>query len=166
LTAPAVERDAQPMAKPDDPNALIAELPRWNNGAGIDALSWIGCVGNFELAIGYSLIFWPRFVVVEDHVLRAGTTPDRLDAWRKQPGCERAGVEAMLNHLHIVDLHAVGEAVTEAQVRYLGRVLKAIHEVKLRADFPDRRFEVEFNDEPGLELLDYQLTFWQVELGI
>lgn len=41
----------------EDFSDLILELPRWNNGDGIDAESWIGCVGNYELAIGYSLIF-------------------------------------------------------------------------------------------------------------
>jgi hypothetical protein len=37
------------------------------------------------------------------------------------------------------------------------------------ADFdallPNLRFEVEFNDEPGLDPVDYQLSFWQVEPG-
>lgn len=33
----------------EDFNKLIAELPRWNNGEGIDAESWIGCVGDAAL---------------------------------------------------------------------------------------------------------------------
>jgi hypothetical protein len=35
--------------------------------------------------------------------------------------------------------------------------------VKLRSDFPDLKFVVEFNDEPGLDLVDYQMSFWQAE---
>jgi hypothetical protein len=146
-----------------DPNALIAELPEWNNGAGIDAKAWIECMGNYELAIGYSLIFWPQFVVIDEHVLRAGVTVEGLRAWQRHPGCDRRAVEAVLNHVHIADIHVNAESVSEAQLRYLGRVLKEIHEVKLRADFPDRRFEVSFDDEDGLDLSDYELTFWQVE---
>jgi hypothetical protein len=40
-------------------------------------------------------------------------------------------------------------------------VLKDIHEVKLRADFPDLRFGVEFNGDPDLDLVHYQMSFWQ-----
>ena len=36
---------------------LIPELPTWNNGAGISVEAWVGCSGNFELAIGYSRLF-------------------------------------------------------------------------------------------------------------
>jgi len=64
----------------DDPNQLIAELPRWNHGDGIDAEGWVQCMGSYELAVGYSLIFWPRFVRFE-----TGThgTPIRMTDWRE-----------------------------------------------------------------------------------
>jgi hypothetical protein len=142
---------------------LIPELPRWNNGAGIDAEGWIGCKGNYELAIGYSLIFWPRFVRFEKYVLREGFSEESLRGFAAQPGCTRASVEWVMNHEHIADLHCNETDVSEAQLRYLGRVLTQIHKVKLRSDFPDLRFVVEFNDEPGLDLIDYQMSFWQEE---
>jgi hypothetical protein len=72
----------------------------------------------------------------------------------------RIAVEAVMNHVHITDIHCNAEA-TEAQVRYLGRILKEIWEVKLRHDFPDTGFQVDFNDEPGVVLDEYELTFWQ-----
>jgi hypothetical protein len=65
-----------------------------------------------------------------------------------------------MNHLHISDIHYHVEA-NESQLRYLGRVLKDIHQVKLRQDFPDIRFTVDFNDEDGLDQVEYELTFWQ-----
>ena len=65
-----------------------------------------------------------------------------------------------MNHVHIADIHCNVEA-TEGHLRYLGRVLKDIHELKLSRDFPGVRFDVSFNDEPGLDLIDYQLTFCQ-----
>ncbi|HEX8263326.1 MAG TPA: hypothetical protein VF547_10680 [Allosphingosinicella sp.] len=145
---------------PSDPSALIAELPDWNNGAGISAEAWIGCVGTFELAVGYSLVFWPRFVRVDGLVLREGFSPDALRSCAAG-GADPAGVEALMNHLHIADLHCGGASPSEEQLRYLGRVLKEVHEAKLARDFPDLRFTVEFNDEPGLDPIDYQLTFWQ-----
>ena len=162
------------MAEQSDTDftALIPELPQWNDGAGIDAESWIGCVGNFELATGYSLIFWPGFVRFEGYVLRegfgeGGLGEEGLRGFEQQPSPNdapietvRASVEAVMNHVHIADIHCNVQP-TEAQLRYLGRVLKDIHEVKLRRDFPDLRFVVSFNDEPNLDLIDYQLTFWQ-----
>ncbi len=147
----------------DDFNQLIPEMPAWNSGAGIAPEAWVGCKGNNELAIGYSLIFWPKFLRIDDYVLRdAAATEASLRQW-EQSGRDRVAIEAVMNHWHVADLHSVGAPATEAQLRYLGRVLKEIHEVKLRSDFPDRTFVVSFNDEPGLELLDYQLTFWQVQ---
>ena len=44
------------------PASIKKELAPWNNGAGIDLKSWIGCQGRFALAVGYSSIFWPEFV--------------------------------------------------------------------------------------------------------
>ena len=130
---------------------------------GIDPRGWVACTSSNDLAVGYSLIFWPRFILIDDYVLREGeATGDSLRDWERSASGDRKSIEAVMNHWHIVDLHSVGAPATEAQVRYLGRVLKEIHEVKLRSDFPDRSFVVSFNDEPGLELLDYQLTFWQV----
>jgi hypothetical protein len=140
--------------------ALIPELPSWNDGAGIDAESWIECVGNYELATGYSLIFWPKFVHFDGYVLRDGFSEEALQGFKRATDRDRVAVEAVMNHVHIADIHCNVEA-TEAQLRYLGRVLKEIHEVKLRRDFPDVRFTVSFNDEAGLNLIDYELTFWQ-----
>jgi hypothetical protein len=142
--------------------ALIAELPLWNNGEGIDAEGWIGCTGNPELAIGYSLVFWPEFARYKDYVVRAGCDkPSYLDEWERQCKGDKSAVEQVVNHIHIADLHAYGAPLSEAQARYLGRVLKDIHEIKLRADFPELAFEVYFNDEPCGAVEDYNLTFWQ-----
>lgn len=108
----------------DDFNQLIPEMQAWNNGAGIPPEEWVGCEGSNELAIGYSLIFWPRFLRIDDYVLRdtAGTEA-RLRRW-EQSCRDRVAIEAVMNHWHIADLHCVGAPATEAQLRYLGRVLK------------------------------------------
>jgi hypothetical protein len=144
----------------DDFTALIPELPAWNNGAGIAPDAWIGCMGSYQLAVGYSLVFWPRFVRHGDYVLRDGFSESALRSC--ETGCDARGVEALMNHVHIADLHVNDDPPSEAQLRYLGRVLQEIHRLKLAADFPDLTFEVVFDDTPGLDPLDYQLTFWQV----
>jgi hypothetical protein len=144
--------------------ALIPELPTWNNGAGIDPESWIGCVGNFELAAGYSFIFWPSFIEFEGYIFReSGFCEDNLRAWERSTSNDRQAVEAVINHVHLLDLHSYGTPATEPQLRYLGRVLRDILDTKLKRDFPDRSFQVTFNDEPDLDLIDYEVTFWQID---
>jgi hypothetical protein len=146
-----------------DFDELIPELRLWNDGKGIAAEEWIGCIGNYPLAIGYSLLFWPRFVRSDEYVLRQGFSEGALRGFEQQAGSSRSSIEWVMNHIHLIDIHCNEENVGEAQLRYLGRVLKKIHEVKLRADFPDLRFTVEFNDEPGLDPVDYQMSFWQAD---
>ena len=47
---------------------------------------------------------------------------------------------------------------------YLGNILKNIYDLKLKADFPERQIVVTFNDDLKTDdLIDYQLTFYQVE---
>ena len=109
-----------------DFDALIPELEDWNNGDGISPDGWIGCVGS-TVAVGYSLIFWPRFVRFEDMCFaRASAEPLRgfEPAGRKQPGVGRVGDEPR----HLADIHFnMEKPANEAQLRYLGRVLKEIH---------------------------------------
>jgi hypothetical protein len=146
----------------DDIAALIPELPKWNDGAGIEPQAWIECVGNYELATGYSLIFWPRFVRFETYVLRDGFSVESLRGFEEMTKGNRVAVEAVMNHVHIADIHCNVEP-TEAQLRYLGRTMKDIWEVKLKHDFPDLRFQVAFNDEPDVVLDEYELTFWRTD---
>jgi hypothetical protein len=53
----------------DTPESMKAELAAWNNGAGIDIESWVGCEGKFSLAVGYSSIFWPSFTLFEGYMI-------------------------------------------------------------------------------------------------
>ena len=148
----------------DDFTALIPELSKWNDGSGIDAESWIGGVGNYELAVGYSLIFWPHFVEFDGYVLRESQfSESNLRDWERATDGDQRAIEAVINHVHLHDIHGInGVEATEAQLRYLGRILRETIEAKLKRDFPLRAFEVVFNDEPGLDLIDYEVTFWQI----
>jgi hypothetical protein len=148
-----------------DFDSLIPELKDWNNGAGIDIGSWIGCAGNFELAIGYSTIFWPQFVEFEGYVLREGFSIESLRSF-ESGSCKgrRSSVEAAMNHLHVADIQHYGcEGANRERLVYLGRVLREIYTVKLSWQFPDRNFEVSFDDSNVDTLDGYQLTFFQPE---
>ncbi|GAA0323582.1 hypothetical protein GCM10009087_37350 [Sphingomonas oligophenolica] len=149
------------MKQNDDFISMIPELPAWNNGAGIAPEEWIACVGNYQLAVGYSLIFWPRFVLFEGYLLREGFSEESLRGFEEVTNGNRVAVEAVMNHVHMIDIHCNDVEANEAQLRYLGRLLKDIYTLKLKADFPGLNVTVAFNDEPGLDLLDYELVFFQ-----
>jgi hypothetical protein len=145
------------------PSDMIAELSSWNNGKGIDLKSWVACSGNFRLAIGYSTIFWPGFVLFENYILGEGFSVDSLRAFEKQCNGDRRGIETVMNHLHIADIQYCGcEDITEERIVYLGRILKEIYQAKLQWQFPDRPCEVSLYEPDDREnLMDFEITFWQ-----
>ena len=147
----------------DIPNSMQAELGRWNNGSGIDLQSWIGCVGNVDLAVGYTTVFWPAFEVVGDYLLVEGRSKESLEGFEKKPNSTPKGVEWVLNHLHIMDIHCDNEVdVTIEHCVKLGNTLQEIYSAKLAWQFPDRPCEVKFyipDDQD--DLVQYQISFWQ-----
>jgi len=148
-----------------DFNNLIPELKDWNDGNGIDIRSWIGFTGNFQEAIGYSVIFWPTFVEIEGCIVREGIPRDNVLLWLKHFKGDRERVEAMVNHLHIEDLHYNGcKDSSPDRLSYLGRLLEEIYDCKLKRDFPNKTFNVLFEEPENKEdLLEYILTFYQSE---
>ncbi|HYG64313.1 MAG TPA: hypothetical protein VEL74_17175 [Thermoanaerobaculia bacterium] len=147
-----------------DFDELIPEMREWNNGNGIDVGAWIGCSGNFQLAVGYSTIFWPRFVEFEGYVLRDGFSVDSLRGFQHRCAGDRKAVEAVMNHLHIADIQHYGcEDISRERIVYLGQVLREIYEAKLAWQFPQRRFEVHLYAPDTDDLLDYEITFFQTE---
>ncbi len=143
------------------PESMKAELAAWNNGAGIDLESWIGCEGRFSLAVGYASIFWPAFTLIEGYILPQGVSEGSLRSW-EQNGGSRQSIECVINHVHIADIHYGREDVSIDKLLVLGNVLKEIYEAKLSWQFPDRPCTVEFfiPDDPD-DLKEYQLSFWQ-----
>ncbi|MBL4884467.1 MAG: hypothetical protein JKY95_08020 [Planctomycetaceae bacterium] len=149
------------------PESMKTELSAWNDGKGIDLESWVGCAGNFSLAVGYSSIFWPEFVEFDGLLLRKGFSENSLREWRSQPGCTRKSIQWVMNHLHIADIQHYGcDDISKDKIKILGRVLKEIYEAKLKQQFPEQPCVVEFYEpEDEDDLLEYQLSFWQAEHG-
>jgi hypothetical protein len=147
----------------DTPPSMRDELASWNNGAGIDLEGWISGSGNFELAIGYATLFWPRFVEIDGFIVREGVTRERLQEWAASPRVTRRGVEVMVNHFHLADLHMhATDAVSEDKLAVLGETLREIYAAKLAWQFPHSPCIVAFDrPEPGGDLVDFQITFWQ-----
>ena len=149
------------MSQP--PADMLPGLAEWNNGNGIDLQSWVGCCGTFWLAIGYSTVFWPRFMLFEDYIFREGFTAESVRGFEAQYKRDSRAVEAVLNHLHIADIQCHGcEDITEQRVVFLGKILREIYTAKLAWQFPDRPCAVSFYEpDDRTDLFGYQITFWQ-----
>ena len=147
----------------ETPESMKAELAAWNNGAGIDIKSWIGCEGNFSLAVGYTSVFWPELVVFDGYILRKGFSEASLRGFEQQRENNRKSVEWVMNHLHIADIQYYGcKDASKDKLLLLGNVLKEIYQAKLHWQFPDHPCTVElYTPEDEEDLMEYQLSFWQ-----
>jgi hypothetical protein len=147
----------------DTPESMKAELAEWNNGQGIDLESWVGCEGNFRLAVGYATVFWPEFVEFDGYILGAGFSEQNLRGFELQQKGNRQEVEAMMNHIHIDGIQYDGcPDLSEDKAMILGKTLKEIYEAKLAWQFPGRPCGVEFFvPDDRTDLAQYQITFWQ-----
>lgn len=147
----------------ETPKSMRAELGEWNSGKGIDLEMWIGCQGRFSLAIGYLTILWPEFEVIEDYIVRKGSSGEAIRDFSNQSGSSRLSVERTINHIHLVDLHYRGcPDATPDKMLVLGTALKEIYEAKLKWQFPDRPCTVRlYVPEDATALDEYEITFWQ-----
>jgi hypothetical protein len=145
------------------PESMKAELAAWNNGKGISLEAWVGCEGNFSLAVGYASIFWPEFVEFKGYLLRKGFSETSLSGFESQKNSTRKSTEWAMNHLHIADIQHYGcKDISKDKIIIIGRILKEIYAIKLRSQFPDNPCVVEFYEpEDKEDLMEYQLSFWQ-----
>ncbi len=142
---------------------MAADLQAWNGGKGIDLRSWVGCEGNFSLAVGYTTIFWPSLVEFEGYILHEGFSVDSLRGFEASTNGNRRSVEAVMNHRHIADMQHGGCAdISYDKIVLLGTVLRDMYQAKLAWQFPDRPCEVGlyFADEED-DLRAHEVTFWQ-----
>ena len=144
-----------------DFNQLIPEMKDWNNGKGIDIDSWIQCVASHKILVGCARILWPDFIERDDCIFLAlGEREDHYEEWLQRARENRKAAEATANHIHILHLFAT-EPPTRELVLYVGRLMKEVWQVKLNHDFPGRKITVFFPEKDDLELIDYEITFFQ-----
>ncbi|HEY2159468.1 MAG TPA: hypothetical protein VGH33_27830 [Isosphaeraceae bacterium] len=135
------------------------------SGPDVSVWSWRYQTGDCGQAIAYGELFWPDFLVHEDCVFCAeGFTESTYQGFMTQTAGNRRAVEAVMNHIHIHDLFmSAWSDATDEQLLYLGRLLREIWSVKLRHDFPDRRFVVLFDEDPTENGEGYEITFYQAD---
>ncbi len=145
------------------PESMKEELAAWNVGQGIDLEAWVGCSGNFSLAVGYISVFWPNFVKHDGYILREEFSKEVLYGFEAAEGGSRKSVEWVMNHIHVADIQHRGcKDPTKDKILVLGNTLKEIYEAKLKWEFPDSPCTVEFYIPEDEEDLDqYQNSFWQ-----
>ena len=147
------------FSKHIDFNTLIPEIKDWNNGKGIDIDSWIQCMANHKILVGCSRILWPDFVERDGCIFLASQEPTYRGYLTRVQGNKKVA-EATTNHIHILHLFGA-EMPSRELVLHVGRLLKEIWQVKLNHDFPGRKITVSFPNEDDLELIDYEITFFQ-----
>ena len=149
------------------PESMKATLQSWNGGAGIELREWVGCKGDFSLAVGYTTIFCPEFIEFEDYVLSRGELSDdairAIRGFESREGSTPMSVEWVMNHIHLADLQYAGcPDLTEDKLLILGEALQKIYAARLHYLFPEKPCIVEFyKPEDPAELVEYQLSFWQ-----
>ena len=144
---------------PADFNDLIPELASWNEGKGIDVVSWLGCIGRYDHAIAYAALFWPEFVVHDECIFFDVPEERNYREWMENLNGDRTQVEQMLNHRHIADLFYNSEFKPSDEVlKYIGQLLFEMWTCKLKRDFPQAKIQVAlYGDESG----DPQITFFR-----
>ena len=149
-------------------DTLIPEMREWNSGEGVDAHAWISAMGNYELTIAFTTLFWPEFTIYDDCVFLYPFTKQHLKNYKsfmKQTNGGKTSVGSVMNHQHILHLFPnVEKEPTREQVLFIGRILKEIWQNKLDRDFPERKIVVSFPEDYSDDLLDYEITFFQEHL--
>lgn len=116
----------------DTPPSMIEELSKWNNGNGVDMKTWVDFMGNYNLAVGYITLFWPKFVEFEQYIFTDAFTPEQVRGFESNPNSTPMSVEWVVNHFHLSDIHAAGEEVSVDKIIVLGEVLAEIYAAKLK----------------------------------
>jgi hypothetical protein len=150
------------------PDSMKDELGAWNNGQGIDLQEWVGCSGNFSLAVGYTTIFCPKFIEFEDYIFQSDEPIDEqfienIRGVESRVGSTPLSVERVINHLHVGDLQYRGcEDISPDKLIVIGNALKETYEARLAYFFPKKPCVVKLYVPDDAEDYDeYQLSFWQ-----
>ncbi|MGY8768543.1 MAG: hypothetical protein ACKVH8_08970 [Pirellulales bacterium] len=145
-----------------DTDNVIPELQDWNDGRGIDMDGYLSCMGNYELAIVYAKFYWPNFVEHDGCIFRGALNIEIYEQWKGETKGNKTAIESVMNHVHILDMFPnVEQPPTRQQIVFIGRQLKEMWTAKLHSDFPNKDVVVDFFDDCGDDLLEYQITYFQ-----
>ncbi|HEY6020950.1 MAG TPA: hypothetical protein VIY48_13925 [Candidatus Paceibacterota bacterium] len=143
--------------------SLIPEASEFDWVPDLTPAGWIYYAGTPGQAIAYANLFWPKFVEHDGCILRDEAFDiDNFNTWMQSTNGNRRAVEAVINHVHILDIFGDQAATpTLEQVLCLGQFLRATWEAKLRLEFPSSEITVSFPEDPEPDLINYEITFFQ-----
>jgi hypothetical protein len=149
------------FSKGVDFKVLIPELKgHWLTD---DIDEWIRVEGDYAHLIAYARILWPDFLEHDGCIFRGDRfTESNYLGFMAQSKGDKAAVEAVMNHEHILDMFSNSDPQPSREmILYVGRMLKDFWQAKLNRDFPGRKITVSFLEDFSEDLLFYEITFFQ-----
>lgn len=122
--------------------------------------SYISCIGNINHFIGYVSILYPQLYVYNDCVFLENINEDTYNNYLKL-NKKISDIEKVINHRHIVDFFQQDTNFNLNQIKFVGKILKESWIIKLKYEFPNKSFSVEFYEGDSDNLTGYYLTFYQ-----
>jgi len=131
-----------------------------SNNGDFSIFDYLGAVGNMELVIALTKLFYPDVVEHEGGIFLAETfQPEIYEQWKAQ--LENMNeIERVMNHLHLDDLFSDVEEVGIENLYYLGQTLQKMWELRLQSLYPQQEFKVLCNLDTEAETV--VLTFSSV----
>ena len=152
--------------RPVDYAKLIPELSAYSDSGPWAIDVWLANIGRYDAALAYASLFWPVFTEIDECVLLGPGVPESYAAWRASHGDDPGAIEAVLNHLHLLDLFPMAPEPSRDAVLHLGIVLREMWTAKLHRDFPDRQFIVSFSETFDLRVDNPEITFYTKRSGV
>ncbi len=127
----------------------------WKSGFGDHATltpwNYVDAHASVELVAACATMFWPLFVVERDCViLQEHFVQKTFDEWYAYFHGDRSATEAMLNHVHLVDvfLNQPGSEYADESYlfAYIAQIMAKCWQCALQTQFPERRLQVTYDE--------------------
>lgn len=125
------------------PASIVSNLSEWNGGKGISLSKWVALIGAFDHFIAYSRLIWPEFIEFKSRVYIADFfDEDELERNIKN-GATECQSQLFQNCLDVATIFPTDEDNWEEEkVLYLANTIKCSWEAALKANFPNKSFNV------------------------
>jgi hypothetical protein len=151
------EQFSDEILMPSIKDCHYRDYPEW--------YTWLSENINFEMLIAASKIIYPDFIEYQDGVFLKHTFSEKTFKQWKANNYSIQELEQLMNHehlIHILDVPLPSEIPTEEQLICVGDLLLKTWDCKLKNDFKNKKFEVELIKGDSTNLMDYQITFFQI----
>jgi hypothetical protein len=100
-------------------------------------------IGNIEMGIVFTKLFWPDFVEHEGGIfLSEAFNLQIYEQWKVQLAADGVGLEQVINHQYVNDLLPGVQNVSAENLLFLGQTLVEMWKARLKLLYPQRCFKV------------------------